>query len=138
MQADTKCVTPEKIKAGLIVLNYTTTRVPTNTKKAIRTVMHVCDGNTCVNAVLIKQQVIIVHSEAISLCRECHTVDMGREDISSTLKKHKSKKMPNSMFVHMLCLTHQENKTSWSFKKVRFLQACTCAKPWQCEDEVKT
>ena len=40
----------EQIQAGLTVLNHTATRAPGNTDKAIRHLLHMCDGKLCVNA----------------------------------------------------------------------------------------
>ena len=76
-----------------------------NTDKAVRNLMHVCDGNVGVKAIMTKQQVIeVVHSQnamaviTISFSRGCYTVNMGRAEFAishrgtaSTMKQHRDK-----------------------------------------------
>ena len=87
----------EKVEAGITALNHTATRVPINTDKAIRNLMHACNRNA------MQQISKVVHKEhgmakvTICLCRECYTNFTGREEITvsqfrnmwdTTMKKH--------------------------------------------------
>ena len=123
----------EKVEAGITALNHTATRVPINTDKAIRNLMHACNRNA------MQQISKVVHKEhgmakvTICLCRECYNNFTGREEITfsqfrnmcdSTMKKH----MSNSMFVHLavgtVCSQIEKKKEGWIGKEVRFLEVC--------------
>ena len=128
-QADEKQVIPESLFKALIeeaskiksALICTATRVLGNADKAIRNLMHVCDGKKCVraNMALNKQQATeALHRQdgtasKISLCRDCGTIGMRRKQVTVTQCRRmrdsqhdeksqvKKQKLSNSMFEHM-------------------------------------
>ena len=96
------------------------TRVAANTDKAIRNVMHVCDGNLCVSAVLTKQHVIeVVHMQ--------HPI-LSEHDA----KKHKSNRC------RIQCFAHNLRKTKcWVCKEVKIFVAGMRTEPLNSAKKVK-